>query len=350
MIKQFKIENFRGFQSFTIDGLKSLNVIIGKNNVGKTAFLEALFLHIGANNPDLPRTIDSFRGIEKYELKAESIWSALFYKLNLQQKAVLTSVDKFNKRRMLEISLNKGEKSITDKKIIESASSAALYEYDRIIFTYTSPKLEKYTSEAVIEIEGIKFNRAKAKEILKGMFISSHASGGGKVEADRYSALDIKGQQDIVLETLQKVEPRLKRLSIVTKASNPMIFGDIGIGQLIPLPYLGEGICKLLSITLGIAEVRGGIVLIDEMDRGFHYTIVNDTLKSILFLMQKFQVQLFITTHSLEFIKHIYQTFKENNFSDYNIIRFDQENGRILPTFYDETLLETVISDGWDIR
>ena len=51
MLTQLKIRNFRGFQDLTMDSLKSINLIAGKNNTGKTNFLEAVFLLSGGGDP-----------------------------------------------------------------------------------------------------------------------------------------------------------------------------------------------------------------------------------------------------------------------------------------------------------
>ncbi len=42
-----------------------------------------------------------------------------------------------------------------------------------------------------------------------------------------------------------------------------MIFSDIGIGELIPLNYMGAGVSRLLYILLAIIDVPHGFVLID---------------------------------------------------------------------------------------
>jgi len=78
MYKSFKIKNFRCFKEVTLDHLERLNLIAGKNNAGKTSFLEALFLHIGPNNPDLSLRVNKFRGIEFFSLEPEELWGSLF--------------------------------------------------------------------------------------------------------------------------------------------------------------------------------------------------------------------------------------------------------------------------------
>ena len=64
MYYKFTIDNFRGFKNLTLNSLKRVNLISGKNNVGKTSLLEALFIHCGAFNPDLILRVNAFRGIQ----------------------------------------------------------------------------------------------------------------------------------------------------------------------------------------------------------------------------------------------------------------------------------------------
>jgi AAA15 family ATPase/GTPase len=44
MIEDIEIHNFRCFDLLKVSGCKRVNLISGKNNVGKTALLEAIFL------------------------------------------------------------------------------------------------------------------------------------------------------------------------------------------------------------------------------------------------------------------------------------------------------------------
>jgi len=43
-INKIEIQNFKCFQDLEVDNLKRVNLIGGKNNIGKTAFLEACYL------------------------------------------------------------------------------------------------------------------------------------------------------------------------------------------------------------------------------------------------------------------------------------------------------------------
>ena len=46
MLKRLQIRNFRGFNKLKIDQLSGIDLIVGKNNSGKTSLLEAIFYQL----------------------------------------------------------------------------------------------------------------------------------------------------------------------------------------------------------------------------------------------------------------------------------------------------------------
>ena len=58
----FEVQNFRCIRNLTVDPMERVNLIAGENNAGKTALLEALFLHSGAFNPQLVMSVAGLRG------------------------------------------------------------------------------------------------------------------------------------------------------------------------------------------------------------------------------------------------------------------------------------------------
>jgi len=49
-LKYIKIKDFKCFVDFKAEGFKRVNLIGGKNNVGKTAFMEACYVNIYSEN------------------------------------------------------------------------------------------------------------------------------------------------------------------------------------------------------------------------------------------------------------------------------------------------------------
>ena len=59
MYSTISIKNFRGINSLEATGLRPINLILGRNNSGKTAFLESLFLLGGLTDPPPPTVLPS---------------------------------------------------------------------------------------------------------------------------------------------------------------------------------------------------------------------------------------------------------------------------------------------------
>src|SRR3972149_4582212 len=89
MYNSFEVRNFRCFSKLQISDLKRVNLITGVNNIGKTALLEALFLHCGADNPSLALRVNSIRGIEIVMVEfggwAGTPWDLLFHEFDTSE-------------------------------------------------------------------------------------------------------------------------------------------------------------------------------------------------------------------------------------------------------------------------
>jgi AAA15 family ATPase/GTPase len=80
MIEDIEINNFRCFDRLKVSGCKRINLISGKNNIGKTALLEAIFLSSTPTRDtifslsEMRRETGSFR-----EVSQEKIWNKFFF-------------------------------------------------------------------------------------------------------------------------------------------------------------------------------------------------------------------------------------------------------------------------------
>jgi AAA15 family ATPase/GTPase len=59
MLRSLYIQNFRQFRELQIDSLRRINLIAGRNNAGKTALLEALYL-LFAREDTIPEFSSAF--------------------------------------------------------------------------------------------------------------------------------------------------------------------------------------------------------------------------------------------------------------------------------------------------
>jgi len=59
----------------------------------------------------------------------------------------------------------------------------------------------------------------------------------------------------------------------------------------------------MLAIALALIQARGGLLLIDEIDTGLHYSVMGDMWRLVVEAAQRSDVQVFATTHSLDCLR-----------------------------------------------
>jgi AAA15 family ATPase/GTPase len=352
MIKSFSIENFRCFKNIEIDGFGQFNIITGMNNVGKTAFLEALFLHMGSTNPDVSLRLNAMRGILNQSITVDSLWSPLFFSLDSRPSIIFKSKDENVFERSLEMRLLSQERTILqkpEKKVVSDSTSLVTSSppLNKMELLYKSPGKQEHRAFITLEGDHIKIDNQKNPDVL-GIYINARNVGGSKDDVDRYASLDVRGEQDFVLRILKKVEPRLKRLSIVPSPT-PMIYGDIGLGRSIPIQLMGGGTSRIFTLITTIASARNGFVLIDEIENGLHYSIMNNIFTEVLESASRFNVQIFVTTHSNEFIRAACIAAKGAE-KDLKLFRLDYRDDSIVSTLYTQEEISDAIAGEWEVR
>ncbi|MBM4048079.1 MAG: ATPase [Planctomycetes bacterium] len=356
MYRSFTIRNFRCFQDLTLRPLERVNLIAGMNNLGKTALLEALFLHLGPNNPDLALRLDAFRGIEHLGLNPEEMWGWLFSDKRIDETIELSSLNEANERRLLRIRLVEPEEGggVAEGRRATAPAKAEGWGTTaggprELRLEYQDSSGQTGVSRALITSEGTKVERARLAQLPLGVFLSPRARFP-KEDAERFSNLERVGRGGQVLATAQLVEPRLRRLAVLVTSGVPMINGDIGIGVLVPVPLLGEGMGRLLSILLAIASAPGGKVLIDEIENGLHHSVMVDIWKAIGEAARRSETQVFATTHSWECIRGAHKAFAATGTYDFRLHRLERVKGQIQAGTYDREALEGALKAELEVR
>src|SRR5690606_39750852 len=118
------------------------------------------------------------------------------------------------------------------------------------------------------------------KSILGAKFVFSPNQSGSAYNASLFGQLTRNKRHDFIVDELKFMEPKLSNLTTIFIEDVPSIYADIGMSELIPLNALGDGVVRLTNILLEIGVNENGIVLIDEIENGFHYSILADVWKA----------------------------------------------------------------------
>jgi hypothetical protein len=317
--------------------------------------LEALFLHLGPNNPDLPARINVFRGIEQFEV--EEVWKWLFFQRRTAETIEMSSLDDENIRRTLRIRLVEPEISRisvsangdgASAKAAVNALTTAVWPRE-LTLEYWDTTGQQGVSRLFVTSDEVKAERARLAPFPLGVFVSTRTRAP-KEDAMRFSNLERVGRQDEIILTLQILEPRLRRLAVLVTGGAPMIWGDLGMGELVPLPLMGEGMGRLISVLLAIANAPHGTILVDEIENGLHYSVMTDVWRAIADAARRSDTQVFATTHNWECIRAAYEAFATDKQYDFRLHRLDRQGDDIQAVTYDQKMLALALDSGLEVR
>lgn len=362
MYKSFKIKNFRGFEELEIEDIQRINLIAGLNNVGKTALLEAIFLHCGASNPNVAIHLNLLRGIEPSIARLTQIpnllLESLFFKLDTSMQVELEGTDGKGQKRWLRLRiapprerLVKIDSTASEKGLLgqDAKDSFGLSNYDTLeLECQEKEKTEIY--RLVVDPQGLLIKPSPPPPPFLAQFLCVRRPIPLSADAEWFGKLEIEGRQDMLLDALKIIEPKIRRLAVVTRAGLSVIHGDIGIGRLIPLPIMGEGMVRICSLILAIANIPDGVVLIDEIENGIHHSVMGKLWKAIGEIARKFNTQIFATTHSYECIVAAHKAFSEGSTYDFCLYRLDEIDKKIKCISYNQETLATTIENEWEVR
>jgi hypothetical protein len=93
MYTYFRIKNYAGFKDLELKDFARVNLIAGKNNVGKTSLLHAIFMYSNPFNPDLAFNTLTFRGLRQFRIEfgrwADSPVDIMFHSFNTSEPILM---------------------------------------------------------------------------------------------------------------------------------------------------------------------------------------------------------------------------------------------------------------------
>ena len=355
MLRKFSVRNFRCFRYLDIEPLARVNLIVGENNVGKTALLEALYLNFKPGSPEAPWRVNHSRGVrgKLAESWDELVW--LFYRKQTAASIELLSEDDEKRNNALRIRLVEPEERLLapiesgDAEQTNADMLAAIAQSSALKLEYTDHEGVEYASHARLVPGGMSSSSVNNPPSGNVALVLKNPSFSEE-HANRYSALVEGGREEELLPSLQALDSRIRRLELLYPANKPMLYADVGNGQLVPWLYMGEGLGYVLSWQLAIMTAKDGTVLIDEFENGLHYGALVDAWKAVGAAARDSNVQVFATTHSWECVKAAQNAFAESGDDEFRLHRLERRDDDIVAITYDQEQLETSIEFNFEVR
>ena len=162
--------------------------------------------------------------------------------------------------------------------------------------------------------------------------------------------MEIRGLEGSLVDSLNAFEPNLSRLTVLSIEGRPVIHADLALPRLIPVGLLGDGMQRIISLALAFESATGGLMLIDEIENGIHYSKLPDLWQVISSFSQKYSTQVFATTHSEECVRAAHEVFSCTDDYSFRYYRLDRVGESIRVKSFDKPILGTAIDGNFEIR
>ena len=312
MIKQIHIENYKGIRVADIKDFGMINVIVGENNCCKTSLLEALFLN------------NQFKDISKNISKQKDgdiIKSFLYFLCRIIDLEILKDSsdtldylhqDKEYLALLDSITYNNDSNNII--KVWDDGITHSINDVKK----HLNKMREKHTFHDIFmvtrEHDAVVYPRRIRRGIANINNFLPTIINSNKDLLGLCSKLKINNKEEHLLKTLQKIDDRILDIQPLP---NSIYLRYRGLNNLVPINSMGDGVLRVLEIiTRMYYSQQNKTFFIDEIENGLHYKTQKTLIRALLQSSKDYKMQVFVTTHSYEMIKHFRDVLCEKEYKD----------------------------------
>ena len=307
MIRYVSFQNFRGFKHLELPDLAPITLLSGKNNAGKSTVLEGIFLLVDHSDPSCFQKICNFRDLPVIP-NFDILWKPLFYQLNADEPILISAGLEHNTeltyyREDSYSPLPQDFKEMTPEVMNRFMSSA---QNGYTLGFQLTQKDTAYTETGhfvagpdgfVVNMDPNNINNQNVAMPYTLLINSKITALLSPVEL--FGKLELDGRKSEIIDILGKMDSALSDITAITANGQTQLYGNMG-GKLLPMRLAGDGMNRLLYILLSIMVNPNSIILIDEIENGFHYSMYPVIWEAIANAAQKSNCQVIATTHSYE--------------------------------------------------
>jgi AAA15 family ATPase/GTPase len=364
MIKNIEIKNFRCFDNLKVFGFERVNLISGKNNAGKTALLEAIFL----NSDPRPDTIFLLRQIRREQVSfskalPERTWINFFFEQNDNNKILIEAILGNGDSKAVDISIDETLKSMLMQDSYQEDENSEEKSKSPEIFSATESSVSTisisarlnnsltFETQIISSARGIVATRdIKASDAKKVSFIPSFLRVSNRDLTSEFDKARLSERDDEVLKAFKSVDNSITGVESFSIGEPTIYLKREGKSRL-PLSLFGDAINRIADIILKLVNNENSILIIDEIENGIHHSNQVYFWNVLYKLANELNVQIFATTHSLEMTQAFIKAGLEhqNLAAHFELVR-QAKTGKIVAIKRDLDTLDYGISHNEEVR
>ncbi len=314
MFAALEIENFRGFGKLALEDLGRVNLVVGKNNTGKTSLLEAI------NLLARPKAIEILPGL--FRANAGRVGDR-FYGWLVRDGAEAASLA--------------ARVEGVERRVVLSTRDASAVGAGNLVQDWDRGPLRMYRSDI--------FFQPDASLVVHAVSVQ-HRGPDSMVDAFA-EAVRAPADERQMEALLASVDPRIKSVRLDAIEEKPFIVVDIGLSSRVPLSQAGQGIYRLVAIFSELLGSKPRICFIDEIENGIHYSALPAVWRGIAEVAARLDIQIFATTHSRECLIAAHEVFASRPTYDLRVVQLyrigDAAGGRVLDAAHVQAAIDAEI-------
>jgi AAA15 family ATPase/GTPase len=364
LLNSLEIKNFRAFEHLKIEKLGRVNLIVGRNSIGKTALLETLWVY--ANQGTLNVLLSlleqhkefNFAAANEVSLKTansqELIKSLehLFYGVPNIKSLPLAYIGLLNdNRKQLSLELLSYSKAPSTEPSVNPGNGIFLFGRSKnissLVVAYGDEIVADYGFNTSLQnLLSVATNTTQ----LPVNFLQTSDLSDNRISQlwDNVVVTDLEAK---VMAMLQVVNPDIEKLAIIKNNDQQNIYiGFKNSNRRVTLASLGEGLNRVFQIALTLVNSENGLLLVNEIENGLYHGVQVDLWKLIFELAQQLNIQIFATTHSWDCVEAFQEAATEDANEEAQLISLRHINGQLVPIMYDERRMEIATRRGIEVR
>ena len=362
-----KIENvtlarFRTFRKLHVQGLGRVNLITGKNNTGKSSFLEGIrILATGAALDELQRILGNR---EEYSTGPEAAqsdrplydFSGLFHgfpEITEHPDPLVISTDGGIDPKKVSIHVSwfsrnpdeRGNLRFEEHGPDEPAGAASI-----VITTPAGTRIHEIENLR----SGFSLHVSGSRRPGIGCFFIGANSGDSTAELGTlWDGIALSDNEQEVVDALRIIDPHVSKVTMVggegARMRRTAFVRTDDLARPVPMRLFGDGMNRLFAMILALVNARGRLMLIDEFENGLHHTAQLNAWRTIFRLAQRLDTQVFATTHSWDTIEAFQQAAEESPEAGV-LLRLTRQGDEIVPTVFAEREVAVAARERIEVR
>lgn len=367
------IKGFKGFKELTIPNLGRVTLLVGENSIGKTSVIEAIRVYAERGQFTILSEILKNRS-EVKSVKDEdgndidiSDFGTLFYGRDSNQTSeiIIGPVGKSSQLKIKRTFLSSKEISfwynyfpndflVDYSQAVEISIGFSAY---KLPWEFMGSRIHRSYSRMQNLLTEVN------KENIEDLFFTIHCEtidprpSSINYIAKLWDRIALTEYEELIADILRRVlKTQIERIAIVGNQGNSIVSQRRFLVRLrndstpIPLNSLGNGATRLFGLVLSIINCENGILLIDEVENGIHFSIQDKFWKIIFELANLCNVQVIATTHSFDSIKGFAEAMNYYEDTDVALIRLYYSRNQVRAYEFDRKDINSATANGIEVR